>query len=228
MKNKRKYDVIIFDIDETLVESDYTNIDRFKRFFINNKIKLEDTEKIKKQLFEFIMTFEQKFQNIYVTNDKILDSFSKCCSFISEYNLDTNKVFDEVMDSAVYVCHMINGADKLLENLKQKGYVIVALTNWLYDIQVKKLKKAGLDKYFSEFYCIDNSYLKPSKYSFNRILSKYKCNDCIMIGDTYEYDIIGAKNVGIDSIWYNVKNIKVENNVADYEVNNYNEISCIL
>ena len=50
MKKSRKYNVVIFDLDDTLVCSDYMNVKRFREFFKKYNIKLTDINKIKNQL----------------------------------------------------------------------------------------------------------------------------------------------------------------------------------
>lgn len=228
MKNSRKYNVVIFDLDDTLVYSDYMNINRFKVFFKKYKIKLLDVEKIKKQLYAFLTTFEDTFQNVLINEDQVVDYFAKECSFIYDYNIDKKEVFDDVMKSAVDISSMIKGADILLDYLKKKGYTLFVLTNWFYKVQIEKLKKAKLYEYFDKVYGIDNTYLKPNKKAFEQVLNKYKPDECIMIGDSYKYDVAGAKNMGIDSILIN-QNAKDEQKIlANYYVKKLEEIREIL
>ncbi|MNP66811.1 Pyrimidine 5'-nucleotidase YjjG [compost metagenome] len=104
----------------------------------------------------------------------------------------------------------------------------MALTNWFYEIQTNKLKKTNIYDYFEEVYCIDNSYLKPNKNAYKKLLDKYNAQNCYMVGDSFEYDIMGAKNLGISTIWYNKKNKQVYNNISDYTVSTLYDIKNIL
>ena len=50
-----------------------------------------------------------------------------------------------------------------------------------------------------------------------------------MIGDNILADIYGAKQFGIDTVWFNAKNMEDKNNVKPtYEVKNYEELLEIL
>ena len=50
-----------------------------------------------------------------------------------------------------------------------------------------------------------------------------------MIGDNINTDIIGAKNLGIDQIWFNPQDTKDINNIAPtYTVKVLNDIKAIL
>lgn len=48
--------------------------------------------------------------------------------------------------------------------------------------------------------------LKPNKESYLNACGNYHVNECIMIGDTIEKDVIGPNKFGIDSIYYNPEN----------------------
>ena len=59
--------------------------------------------------------------------------------------------------------------------------------------------------------------------------SSTSSTDCIMIGDNINTDIIGAKNIGIDQIWFNPKSMVDSSNVAPtYTVKTLNDIKTIL
>ncbi len=59
---------------------------------------------------------------------------------------------------------------------------------------------------------------KPSPYGFNTILSKFdkQKNETLMIGDTFETDILGAKNADIYAGWINSGN-KLPYNTLDFD-----------
>ena len=60
-------------------------------------------------------------------------------------------------------------------------------------------------EYFDEIYAGDLN-LKPNKESYLNACGNYHVNECIMIGDTIEKDVIGPNKFGIDSIYYNPEN----------------------
>ena len=229
MNKSRKYNVAIFDLDDTLVHSDFMNIKRFEEFFKKYNIKLKDVNMVKKQLYSFLMTFEDTFQEQLIVKNQVVDYFANQCSFISKYFLNKTEVFEDIMKSAIDISSMIKDADNVLDYLKQENYKLILLTNWFYDIQYKKLKKAGLDEYFDNVYGIDDSYLKPNIKAYKPIINEYNPNECIMIGDSYKCDVLGAKNTNMGSILINKKNDN-ENILkqADYVVKDLKDIKNIL
>ncbi|WP_321311694.1 HAD family hydrolase [Halarcobacter sp.] len=113
--------------------------------------------------------------------------------------------------------------DTFLENLmpfeniyllleKYKGRICL-VTDLTAHIQYRKIKKLKLDKYCN---CIVTSEEagreKPHPYMFMLGLKKLNLTpkDVCMIGDSYKKDILGASNLGINTIWLNHEN-KEEN-----------------
>ena len=47
--------------------------------------------------------------------------------------------------------------------------------------------------------------LKPDKriFEYAMQLNNAKASECIMIGDSYDADIVGTRNAGIDQVYYN-------------------------
>jgi HAD superfamily hydrolase (TIGR01509 family) len=97
------------------------------------------------------------------------------------------------------------GAVRLVEELSGK-YQLGAVSNGMPDVQYRKLESMGLRHLFS---CIvlseEVGIRKPDPRIFLRaaqILNLLPAQ-CLYIGDTYESDIIGAKNAGMHSCWFN-------------------------
>ena len=104
---------------------------------------------------------------------------------------------------------VIEGVKEVLEELKNKGYRLYAVTNGLRLSQENRGRNSGTDIYFEKFFiseCI--GFQKPSKeyfdYVFENIDEKDK-NKILLIGDSLTSDIKGAQNAGIDSFWINPK-----------------------
>ncbi|MFI3268719.1 MAG: YjjG family noncanonical pyrimidine nucleotidase [Rikenellaceae bacterium] len=120
---------------------------------------------------------------------------------------------------------------EILEYLvKEKGYKITLITNGFNEVQFEKIRYAGLSEYFervitSEFAGVN----KPAPGIFEYAMRKagVRANEAIMIGDDPYNDIIGAKGVGLDTIYFNFKGAENDLNPT-YEINCLNEIKNIL
>jgi len=97
-------------------------------------------------------------------------------------------------------------AKEILQYLSDKGYALHLVTNGFERTQHNKLLYSGLKPFFAEIITSEGSgSLKPNKEIFQFALSKCGTtpDQCIMIGDNIEVDIIGAMNAGIDQVYVN-------------------------
>ena len=102
---------------------------------------------------------------------------------------------------------------EILDYLKDKNYKLHLITNGFEKTQHSKLEYSGLSKYFIEVITSEGSNsLKPHKEIFDYALEKANASkvESIMIGDSIEVDIQGARNAGIDQIYVNHLNVEPE------------------
>ena len=92
---------------------------------------------------------------------------------------------------------------QFLERCKSNNLTIAAITDMQFNFQAKKLHSLKLDK-FIDFLVTSEEALfeKPHSAIFELAINKMNLNknDVIMIGDSYDKDIVGAKNAGIRSL----------------------------
>jgi putative hydrolase of the HAD superfamily len=96
-------------------------------------------------------------------------------------------------------------AHATLEYLHPK-YHLHILTNGFKDVQHLKLASANLRGFFQEIITSECSgYKKPDLKFFEYALSQTRvsADQCLMIGDNLEADMLGARNAGIDQVFFN-------------------------
>lgn len=100
----------------------------------------------------------------------------------------------------------VEGAEDLLRYLSEK-YPVYAASNASKNQQEIRLEKAGFAKYLSGIFVSDDiGFQKPAKEFFYACCQKLypvMPSEIVMIGDSVDADIIGAKNFGLKSIWFN-------------------------
>lgn len=145
---------------------------------------------------------------------------------------DGEKTETEFRNALYNIAETVDGASELVKYLSSK-YKVYSASNAIYNQQLNRLKMAGLYDYFSGFFVSEKiGHQKPTKeffdYCYDNIGGLEK-EQIIMIGDSLTADIIGAKNYGIKSIWFNRD--KKQNDltiVPDFTVNKLEEIKNIL
>jgi putative hydrolase of the HAD superfamily len=95
---------------------------------------------------------------------------------------------------------------EVLAYLRDRKYHLHLITNGFEKTQHQKMKTAGIDVFFQEVITSEGSNsLKPHPEIFEYALIKTGAEKkrSIMIGDTPEVDILGAREAGIDQVYVN-------------------------
>ena len=126
--------------------------------------------------------------------------------------------------------HLVPGAIELLEYLRPK-YNLYILSNGFKELQSRKMKTAGIDRYFNALILSEDIGVnKPDSRLYEHAMRKTASEpqESLMIGDMLDTDIVGAANFGMDSIYYNPKGKTGHPFAATYEVAHLLEIKEIL
>jgi len=139
------------------------------------------------------------------------------------------KYADEFVRRSPLKKELMPGAVDVLEYLKPK-YRLHIITNGFKEVQDVKLKVSGLGRYFDRIFISELiGVQKPDKYFFEYAVRSLNASkkECLVIGDSYEADILGAKNFGLDHVFYNVNGEKHDEDVM-YEIRSLSELKDIL
>ena len=130
------------------------------------------------------------------------------------------------IDETPYQNHLIQGARQVLETLKQRGYTMHIITNGFHESQNIKFSESGLKPLFDILLCSDQVGVnKPDAKIFRRALqlAGAERKESLMIGDNLIADCVGAREQGIDQVFFNPKRIKHTEKVT-YEIEHLEEL----
>lgn len=111
----------------------------------------------------------------------------------------------------------------VLDYLSSK-YQLHIITNGFEEVQHVKLEKSNLKKYFNSVVTSEMASCKKPDvkiFEFSMNLAKADLTNSIMIGDSLEADIVGARNSGMAQVFYNPEK-KAHSEAVTHE------ISCLL
>jgi len=204
---------LIFDLDNTLI--------MWKKEYIKA---LEKT--IQKYNLNLDSNYVNDIINKYETTHDYYDK-KIFLDYINEFLEEkiNMEFIDELLRNISFCSEPNEEVIKVLEYLKQK-YELVILTNFFQEPQAKRLKKAKMDKYFQAIYGAEK-HRKPFKESFLEACENNKPEECVMIGDNYDIDIIGAHNAGLNVIYYNYSK-KQNNKLKLIEITDLEQLKEIL
>ena len=126
---------------------------------------------------------------------------------------------------------LLTGARELMAELAP-SYKLALLTNGAPDLQREKIAASGLESFFQAIAVSgEHGIGKPKPEIFHRLLAELgvTADEAVMVGNSLERDIAGARNAGIRSIWIRVPGSEEQADVTpDHTITNLAEIPAIL
>ena len=121
---------------------------------------------------------------------------------------------------------------ELLDYLSEKGYRLYILSNGFRELQARKMQSAGISHYFRRIVLSEDiGLLKPHPEIFHFALSatQSEATTSLMVGDSWESDVTGARNAGIAQVYYHPERTTTPHSFAPtYEVTDLRELASIL
>ena len=220
---------IFFDLDHTLWDFDKNSMLAFKRVFKKFKITIEFDAFLK--IYEPInVEYWKKYREDKVSKEnlrrgRLIDSFNFFDLIYTTEKID--EIADAYIQELPFDNHLFEGAVEILDYLILK-YKLHIITNGFEEVQHKKLKNSGIDCYFSTVTTSEEVGLKkPNPKVFLTALNKANSlpAQSVMIGDSLEADILGANNIGMQTIFYNYRNENISKKIKSIdsllEIKNY-------
>lgn len=225
-----KYDLILFDVDGTLLDFDMTE-----------KVALEETckeygypctDEMLKSYHEINIECWKKLEKGLIDKKEL--AFIRFNEFFNKYNLIGNPIefntkYRARLGEGAY---LIKNAIEICEKLYRKIDLAIA-SNGGKDIQYNRLRKVNLDKYFKYFFISEEmGYNKPDINYFNYIFEKTQIKDpkkILIIGDSLTADIQGGNLAGLETCWYNPQGKADEKDIKkDYIIDNLLDLEKII
>jgi putative hydrolase of the HAD superfamily len=207
-----KYQHLFFDLDRTLWDFERNSSETINELFheaglsIDKDLFTKVYQETNKRLWESyglnLITKE------VLRRDRFRISFEAC-------ELEDKTVIDffseKYIERSPKKTNLVPFTNEVLENLSKK-YTLHIITNGFEEVQHVKLAACGIDKFFSHVVTSERAGAKkpdPAIFDFTCRLSGAQKDACLMIGDSYEADILGAKASGIDAIYFNRDDARV-------------------
>lgn len=226
-----KYDIIIFDADETLFDFKKSEKDAFKNTMLEFNIKYDENYHFK--IYKDINTaIWRDLENGLITQKKLkVERFKRLSDAL-------NAGFDEVEFSKSYMKHLsyasflYDDSLALIESLS-KDYRLSIITNGLKDVQNNRIRKSIIGKYFEDIVISEEVEVsKPDPKIFEHALNNLQYTDkskVLMIGDSLTSDIQGGIDFGIDTCWFNPNKIVNRTEInPTYEISNLMDLKRVL
>ena len=209
----KRYDVILFDADNTLFDFDMAEKNAISEIFRKYNIPenfIPVYSAINKSLWEELEQGKVTRERLKVKRFEIVFS-------MANVPLDNGeRVAQEYTDLLAEQSRLYDGALSVCQKLRSLGKKIYIVTNGNIGVQERRFEKSGLCHYVDGIFISESvGFAKPAKEYFDCVLEKTgaKREECLIVGDSLGSDILGGINSGIDTCWFNPKN---KENTKDY------------
>lgn len=201
-----KYKILLFDLDDTLLDFTANEADSLSKLFQQHGYTLTDDmfhlyDSVNKQLWA-------DYENGVIELREVLNSrFSKTMSKlgISVDGIEWEEQYREHLGNGY---QLVEGALEVCQDLS-KSHSLYVVTNGVAKTQLKRIKQSGLYEYFEAIYDSQSiGFQKPAKGFFDYVMSHIKDfnkKEALIIGDSLNTDIRGGILSGIDTCWMNRK-----------------------
>jgi HAD superfamily hydrolase (TIGR01549 family) len=146
----------------------------------------------------------------------------------------TNEQYDRLLvhiDTMKYM-HFHPAAGHVVRVLANLNYKLGIISNMMLPgvLLERFLQSEGLRPFFSQVITSsETGYIKPHPRIFERALDAggWRPEEALFVGDTYKQDIVGARAVGMRTIWLNCRNEPVSqaaSNPPDAIINSLEEL----
>ncbi len=231
---QKKYRHLFFDLDRTLWDFDKSAAETFEDIY--NKYKL---------LERGIKTVED-FHRVYTHHNNILweeyrhgriekKVLSNLRYFLTlqDFGIEDEKLAADLgkdyLEISPRKVNLFPNAISVLNYLSPR-YTLHLITNGFSEVQETKLRVSGLGEYFRTVITSEEAGVKkpnPAIFYFALKKADADIDDSLMIGDDFEVDIVGAKNVGIDQVLFDPEQ-KYQQNGSTFTIRDLAELKGFL
>lgn len=239
MKN---YEVILFDLDDTLI-----NDTESRRFAYKKMVNYFEIPYTEEGFFRWI-TFDTHYWKVSVNHVVVpgyaqkteesyvryIRSYRYFLFFGGKLSLEDALSYNEsYLKSLTELIVPMPNARQILSYLWNRYSLYIATEGPSQNVS-KKLQEMECLEYFKGFFSSDMTKShsgKPNPLFFEELLEYISYSDkkkILLVGDSIEKDIALAKNVQVDSVWYNPKGIANPTYTPTYEIQDLLELKRVL
>ncbi|MBL0310094.1 MAG: noncanonical pyrimidine nucleotidase, YjjG family [Bacteroidetes bacterium] len=234
MEELKTYRHIFFDLDHTLWDFETNSRLVLEKMFGDNKLEEKGApsfEEFHKRYVRINDTYWARYHNGIVSKEKLrhgrfydtLKEFGIRDAALAEILADTYQSLSPRMTA------LFPDALEVLKYLQGK-YALHLITNGFAEVQWIKIEHSGLKPFFEHIIISEEvGTQKPDKQIFDLAVKRANTTayESIMVGDNYNTDIVGARNAGLDQVFFNPRKQRKREPVT-FEITQLAELKGIL
>lgn len=207
-----KYKNLFFDLDDTLWAFSTNARDTFEEMYLKHRLDafFDSFQHFYSLYQQRNVELWQEYGNGQITKEELnRQRFLYPLEAVGAGDSVLAKTYSDDFFAVIpFKKRLMPHAIEVLEYLSPR-YNLYILSNGFRELQFNKMCSGGIDRYFKKVVLSDDiGVMKPWPQIFHFALSatQSELRDSLMIGDSWEADIVGAKGVGMHQAFYNVTN----------------------
>lgn len=225
----KKIKAVIFDLDDTLY--DYKSLNELAEKEIQEHVKNMyniDAPDFNKKYYEAKEIVKSRLHGTGAEHNRLL-YFQVFMELIGRkpvsdalelYEIYWNTILDNIV--------LRDGVKDIFSFCHNNNISIGICSDLTAMIQHRKLKRLGIDSQVDYLVTSEEAGVeKPNPVIFATVLSKIGCDasECMFIGDSWNKDICGSKDMGMIPVWFNISTVSQCNVV---QISSFYELEPIL
>ena len=199
--------IILFDLDDTILDFKKAEERALSRSL--EELGLPVSSEILQRYSVVNLEHWERLERREITRQQVLKGRFE--QLFSEYGIqaDPDAMQSRYENNLSEGHFFVAGAQELLKELQGK-YRLFLVSNGTASVQEGRLKSAGISRYFEQIFISENLGVnKPSAEYFEACFQRIPYFDrsrTLIVGDSLTSDILGGKNAGIRTCWFNLRN----------------------
>ncbi|MCE2612949.1 YjjG family noncanonical pyrimidine nucleotidase [Flavobacteriaceae bacterium D16] len=201
---------VFFDLDHTLWDFEKNSALTFAKIFEESGLEV-DLDRFLEIYAPINLAYwklyrEEKISKPDLRYARLRNTFDRLSMLVDDEIINTLSV--QYIEHLSTFNHLVPNTLAILDYL-QPNYRLHIITNGFQEVQRKKLENASIAKYFEHVIDSETAGVKkPNPYIFDFSLEQAAVapEKAIMIGDSLEADVLGARAVGLHTLHYNAHN----------------------
>lgn len=222
---------ILFDVGDTLIEYHENNPLKGTQELLK---KANNPDSITpEQIQEYVVGMGETFNKARELGgiEFSMRSFQRFLYEIHNISFDLTQLeIENIFNKSAFIGEKMPGIHEFLDFLQEQRIRKAILSNSSFSEEAirEELRSYGINDKIFEFVISTSEYgfRKPDKRIFELALKKLNLqhDDVWYIGNSFKYDVVGARNAGIFPIWFNKQNNSNEQSCHILEVKAFKEV----
>jgi putative hydrolase of the HAD superfamily len=232
--NNHSYKHIFIDLDKTIWDFDSNSRVTFREIFEKHQLRFHGINHLNN--FTEVYTRVNDLLWALYRENKIKKEVLNIRRFeltLQEFGIDNLILATHIAEDYITLSPLktilFPHSREALKYLKDR-YSLHIITNGFEEVQQKKLDVCDLRKYFTTITTSEEAGVKkPETGIFEMALEKAgaSARESLMIGDDLEVDMAGARDIGMDTLYFNPQR-QVHGHDLNHEVNSWHQVMEIL